>query len=68
MSGMRSSLSAPKDIGIGVTDLAPICGSEPVMDAVCTAVFGSGRSGRVLDVGSHCEERSSDVGHVGDTR
>ena len=36
---------------MGVTDLALTCGSEPVMDAVCTAVVGSARTGRVLDAG-----------------
>ena len=44
------------------------CGSEPVIDAVCTAVVGSARTGRTLDAGSAREDRSSDVYCVGDTR
>ena len=46
---------------VGVTDLAFTCGSEPVVDAVCTAVVGSARTGRVLNAGSDREDRSSDV-------
>ena len=45
-SGMGSSLNASKDIGIGVTDFALTCESEPEMDAVCAAVVGSDRTGR----------------------
>ena len=58
---MRSALNASKDIGVGVTDLVLNCESEPVMDAVCAAVVGSARAGRVLDAGSDREDRSSDV-------
>ena len=53
---------------MGVTDLALTCESEPVMDAVYTAVVGSACTGRVLDAGSDREDRSSDVCYVGDTR
>ena len=38
LSGMGSSRNSSKDIGMGVTDFALACGSEPVMDSVCTAV------------------------------
>ena len=31
------------------------------MDAVCTVVVGSARTGRVLDAGTDREDRSSDV-------
>ena len=62
------SLNAPKDIGLGVTDLALACGLEPLMDAVCTAVVGSARTGPELDAGSDREDRSSDVCYVGDKR
>ena len=48
LSGMRSSCKASKDFG----NVALKCGSEPVMDVVCTAVVGSSRTGRVLDAGS----------------
>ena len=65
---MGSSLNASKDIGVGVTDLALACGSEPVAGAVCTAVVGSARTGRVLDAGSAHKDRSSDAWSVGDTR
>ena len=65
---MESSLNASKDLGMGVNDLALACGSEPVADAVCTAVVGPARTGRVLDAGSDREDRSSDVCNVGDTR
>ena len=68
LSGMGSSLFASKDIGMGGTDLALTCGSEPEVDAVCTAVVGSSCTGRVLDAGSDREDRSFDVCHVGDTR
>ena len=51
LSGTGSSLNASKDIDMGVPDLALKCESEPVMDAVCTAVAGSYRIGRVLYVG-----------------
>ena len=44
---------------MGVTDLALGCESEPVMDAVCTAVFGPARTGHVLDAGSDREDRST---------
>ena len=37
------------------------------MDAVCAAVVGSARTGRVLDAGSARKDRSSDVCYVGDT-
>ena len=57
LSGMGFSLDASKDIGMGVTDLAPICESEPVMDTVCIAVVA----------GSDREDRPSDVCYVGDT-
>ena len=50
---------------MGVTDFAPICESEPVMDAVCTAVAGSACS-RVLDAGFDREGRSSYVCYVDD--
>ena len=53
---------------MGVTDLALDCGSEPVMDAVCTAVVVTARTGPVLEAGSDREDRSSDVCYVGDTR
>ena len=36
-----SALNASKDIGMGLTDIAPTRESEPVMDAVHTAVVGS---------------------------
>ena len=45
----------------GVTDLALACGSEPVVDAECTAVVGSTFTGPVLDAGSVCEDRPSDT-------
>ena len=64
---MGSSLNASKDIGLGVTDLALTCESEPVMDAVYTAVVGSACS-CVLEAGSDREDRASDVCYVGDTR
>ena len=52
-----------------ITDFALACGSEPVVDAVCTAVDGSALTGCELDAGSDsCEDRSSDVCYVGDTR
>ena len=38
------------------------------MDAVCAAVDGSARTGRVFEAGSLCKDRSSDVCNVGDTR
>ena len=66
-SGMGSSLEASKDIGNGVTDFALTCGSETVVDAVCTAVVGSARTGRVHVAGSDRKDRSSDVCYVGDT-
>ena len=34
LRGMESSLNASKDVGMGGADLALICGSEPVIDAV----------------------------------
>ena len=68
LAGTGSSLNASNDIGMGVTDFAPICNSELVMDTVCTAVVGSERTCRVLDAGSDREDRSSDVCYVGDTR
>ena len=37
---------------MGVIDIAPSCGSEPVVDGVRTAVFDSNRTCRVLDAGS----------------
>ena len=49
---MGSPPNASKDIDLGVSDLALTGGSEPVMDAVCAAVVGSSRTGRVLDAGS----------------
>ena len=62
MSGTGDySLNASKDIGMGVTDLALACGSEPVVDAVCTAVVGSARIGLVFDAASDREDRSSDA-------
>ena len=67
LSGMGSSLNASKGVRMGVTGLAPICTSEPVLDAGCTAVIGSART-RALDAGSAREGRSSDVCFVGDTR
>ena len=62
------SLNASKDIGMGVTHFALTCGSEPVVDAVCFAVVGCARTGRVFDAGSDREDRSSDGCYVGDTR
>ena len=59
LSGMGYSLNASNDIDTGVSDLAPTGGS--VMDAVCAAVVGSSRTGRVLDAGSDREDRSSGV-------
>ena len=53
---------------MGVTGVPLARGSEPVVDAVCTAVVGPARTGRVLDAGSDREDRSSDVCCVGDTR
>ena len=38
-----------------------------MVDAVCTAVDGSARTGCVLDASSAREDRSSDVRYVGDT-
>ena len=52
---------------MGLTELAPICKSEPVMDTMSTAAYGSARTNRVLDAGSDREDRSSDVCYVGDT-
>ena len=66
LSGAGSSLNASKDVGMGVTDLALVCGSEPVMDAGNTAVVGSACP-CVFEAGSDCEDRSSDVCYVGDT-
>ena len=51
---------------MGVIDLAPTCGPEPVVDGVRTAVVGSDRSSRVLDGGSGREDESSDVCRVGE--
>ena len=68
LSGMGSSLNGSKDIGTGGTDCALIRGSEPVMDAVGTALVGSVRIGHVLHARSDREDRSSDVCHVSDTR
>ena len=51
-----------------VLDLALACGSESVFDAVCAAVVGSARIGRVLDAGSAREDGSSDIRYTGDTR
>ena len=53
---------------MGVDDFALTCGSEPVMNAVCTAVVGSARSGRLRDAGSDREGTSSDMCCVGDTQ
>ena len=53
---------------MGFSDLALACGSESVVDAVCTAVVGSARTGRVHDAFSDREDTSSDVCYVGDTR
>ena len=53
---------------MGVIHFALACGSESVVDAVGTAVVGSARTGRVFDAGSACEDRSSDVCYVGETR
>ena len=39
-----------------------------MVDAVCTAVDGSARTGRELDAGIGREDRSSDAYNVGDTR
>ena len=39
-----------------------------MVDAVCTAVVGAARTGRVLDAGSAREDRCSDVCCIGDTR
>ena len=68
LGGMGSSLNASKDFDVEVSDLALTCGSEPVMDTVCTGVVGSARTGRELDAGSAREDRSSDVCYAGDTR
>ena len=38
-----------KNFGMGITDFALACGSEPVVDVVYSAVIGSIRSGHVLD-------------------
>ena len=59
LSGMGSSLSA---------SIALTCGPEPVIGAVCIAVVGSARTGRILDAGSDREDRSSDACYVGDMR
>ena len=53
---------------MGFSDLALACGSESVVDAVCTAVVGSARTGRVRGAFSDREDTSSDVCYVGDTR
>ena len=53
---------------MGVIDFVPSCGSEPVMDAVCTAMVGSGRTGRALDAGFGREDESSNVFCAGETR
>ena len=53
--------------GMGVTDFAPVCESEPVVDAICTGVVSSART-RALGAGYDREDRSSGVCHVGDTR
>ena len=65
LSGMGSSLNASEDIGAGVSDLTPI--PSPVVDAGYTAVVGSACP-CVVEADSDCEDRSSDVGYVGDTR
>ena len=52
---------------MGVTDLALVCESEPMMDAVFSAVVGSART-RVLNASSDREDRSSDVCYVDDSR
>ena len=61
-------INASKDIDLRVADLVLTCGSEPVMDTVCTAVVGSFRTCHVLDAGSDREDRSSDVCNDDDTR
>ena len=38
LSGMGSSLNASEDFGMGVTDLAPVCNTDTVMDAMYTAI------------------------------
>ena len=68
MSGMGSSLNASKATAMQVADFALICGSEPVINAVCSAVVVLARTGRVVDSGSDREDRSSDGCHVGDAR
>ena len=74
---MGSLLNTSKDTGMGVIDLAHICGFVSAMDAVCTTVFGSyrtlqwlGQLALVLNA-THvlvAKVRSSDVCSVGDTR
>ena len=66
LSGTCSSLNASKDIGMGVVDFAPTCGSEPMVDGVRTAVVGSDRTSRVLDASSGREDESSDKCCVGE--
>ena len=68
MSGIGSSLNASKDVGVGVTDFVFTCGSEPVMDTMCTAVVVSARTGRMLDGDSDRGDRSFDLCYVGETR
>ena len=53
---------------MGVTGLALVCESDPVIAAKYSAVVGSARFGRVFDAGSAREDRSSDVSYIGDTR
>ena len=59
--------SSRQKILVGINDLELTCGSEPVMDKVCTAMVGSARTGRVCDAGSDREGRCSEVCHFGDT-
>ena len=53
---------------MGVIDLAHICGSESVMDAVHATVVGSACAGLEHDAGSGHKVRSFNVCSVDDTR
>ena len=68
MSGMVSSLSASKDTGVGVIDLAHICESESVVNTVHATVVGSAYADLELDLDSGHRVRSSNVHSVSDTR
>ena len=53
--------NASEDFAMEVTVLALACGSESLVDAVCAAVVGSVRTGRVFDAGFAREDESSNV-------